>query len=227
VESHGDRPARRGIKPGSYRPGAATRSTPRTAPHWRSPRRRTAPRRHAARSTASGTPAGHFVPATDGSPLEGRPATPDDAPAVRRIARIAWHAAYDDLLGPDRVEALVDEWHDAERLRGTFADPDSAHAAIDEATGGAEAELVRLYALPDYWGSGVGSALLDAIAEDLRAADVGRLRAVVAADNDVGRRFYDRHGFRCREERAAELAGASLREVVVVADVGTLGVGRD
>jgi len=196
--------------------------------------------------------------------MEVRPATPDDAPAVRRIARIAWHAAYDDLLGPDRVEALVDEWYDAERLRGTFADPDSAHvavttgeaaeestagrqratggapadaegrepvafahAAIDGATGGAEAELVRLYALPDYWGSGVGTALLDAIAADMRAADVERLRAVVAADNDVGRRFYDRHGFRRREERAAELAGASLREVVVVADVGTLGVGRD
>jgi ribosomal protein S18 acetylase RimI-like enzyme len=174
-----------------------------------------------------------------------RPVTPGDAAAVARIARTTWHAAYDDVLGPDRVARIVDEWYALDRLResldavdtghvvvrtgrGEPTDPDPIGFATARVEGGrAAAELDRLYALPDEWGSGAGHRLLDAVVADLRAEGVDRLRAVVLADNDVGRSFYDRRGFAVHERRTETLAGAPVETVVVVADVADLVPGTD
>ena len=40
-----------------------------------------------------------------------RPAAPDDAWAIHETARESWHAAYDEILGPDRVDEVVDDWY--------------------------------------------------------------------------------------------------------------------
>ncbi|AEH36685.1 GNAT family N-acetyltransferase [Halopiger xanaduensis] len=45
-----------------------------------------------------------------------RRATTDAAPAVREIARESWHAAYDDILGPDTVADVTDDWYAIEEL---------------------------------------------------------------------------------------------------------------
>lgn len=45
-----------------------------------------------------------------------RRATTDAAPVVREIARESWHAAYDDVLGPDTVTDVTDDWYAIEEL---------------------------------------------------------------------------------------------------------------
>lgn len=40
-----------------------------------------------------------------------RPATTDDVWAIHETARDSWHAAYDGILGPDRVDEVVDDWY--------------------------------------------------------------------------------------------------------------------
>ncbi len=40
-----------------------------------------------------------------------RPVTLEDVSAIRRIARESWHAAYDEILGPEGVEGLIDNWY--------------------------------------------------------------------------------------------------------------------
>ena len=40
----------------------------------------------------------------------------DDAAAIQAVARDSWHAAYDDVLGPERVDDTVSSWYDPERL---------------------------------------------------------------------------------------------------------------
>ncbi|WP_339102479.1 GNAT family N-acetyltransferase [Haloterrigena salinisoli] len=40
-----------------------------------------------------------------------RPATRDDAWAIHETARESWHAAYDGILGSDRVDEVVDDWY--------------------------------------------------------------------------------------------------------------------
>ena len=131
------------------------------------------------------------------SHISVRPAAAADVPAIQRVARAAWHAAYDDVLGPDAVETLQDRWYDGEGLRASIeADPavfalavadgepaGFAHARPDDA---GDWHLARIYVDPDRWGEGVGTALLERVESDLRTRGVEAYRLAVLAGNDVG-----------------------------------------
>jgi len=158
--------------------------------------------------------------------FEIRAATAEDAPDIQRVARAAWHAVYDDIVGPERVTETVDAWYDPDRLveddvrdpdrpfvvaiRGEdervlgFAEAavaDEADAAEDADEGDATADwhLYRIYVHPDAWSEGIGSALLERIETALRERGVETLRVSVLADNDVGVSFYESRGFELLE----------------------------
>ncbi|OAQ52383.1 GCN5 family acetyltransferase [Natrinema mahii] len=169
-----------------------------------------------------------------------RPATVDDVWVVHGIARESWHAAYDDILGPRRVDAVVDEWYALGDLESSIAAATGredaaflvAEAAGDD--GGDEprmdtdrcgfahaipwpedasvAFLARLYVHPAVWGEGVGTALLEAL-EAALAGTAERLRLAVLAANDVGIAFYESRGFDRVGTRPSDL-GEGLEEHV-------------
>ena len=150
-----------------------------------------------------------------------RQATLEDVWAVHETARESWHAAYDDLLGPDRVDDIVDEWYaigdiessiseaidraDARFLVAESADADTPQNDADERCSGFAhvvpwpeddrvGYLARIYVQPSLWGRGTGTALLDALERQVTPV-FDRLRAAALADNDVGVSFYDSSGF--------------------------------
>ncbi|MFC7044516.1 GNAT family N-acetyltransferase [Halobacteriaceae archaeon GCM10025711] len=156
-----------------------------------------------------------------------RVAEPADARAIRRVAREAWHAAYDGILGASTVDEAVDEWYNPERLAESAATADHVFlvaAAGDDVVGfthggpwqeeGSTAELYRLYVRPGYWGHGVGTRLLDAAGARLRERGYDRLRLVVFADNDVGVTFYETRGFERVAEHRDRVAGEEYPEYV-------------
>lgn len=162
-------------------------------------------------SGITGAPAGTTI----------RPATPDDAAAVRAVGRASWHEAYDDLLGPETVDETIDEWWDlpglrraAEREDDVFLVAATPEAATDGIVGVAHAhpdrgeagvyELGRIYVHPDWLGEGLGTALLDEIRERLPDA-TDRLRLVVLAANEAGVSFYESSGFERVDRRVAGL----------------------
>jgi ribosomal protein S18 acetylase RimI-like enzyme len=138
-----------------------------------------------------------------------RPATASDTGAIRAVARASWHAAYDPVLGADRVDDVVDSWYDPERLVTDDVEPDERplFVADDGGTvvGFAEAvpddedddtaHLYRIYVHPDAWGGGIGGSLLDRIERVLRERGFEWLTLSVMAENDVGVRFYESKGF--------------------------------
>ncbi|WP_440770511.1 GNAT family N-acetyltransferase [Natronorubrum sp. DTA28] len=165
-----------------------------------------------------------------------RQATPDATPIVHEIARESWHAAYDDFLGPETADEIVDDWYAVDDLEASIAaaterddvtfllavegasersTPDEiggfAHAGV-RPDDGAVATLIRLYARPDVWGSGAGSALLERVEADLRPS-CARLRLTVFAANEVGVSFYESTGFDRIETRPTDL-GDGLEECV-------------
>ena len=79
-----------------------------------------------------------------------RPAETGDVADVRRIARESWHAAYDDIVGPDAVESVVSEWYDLNHLRRSVERDDGVFLVAEtEADGetrtsedGTDAEVV-------------------------------------------------------------------------------------
>ncbi|WP_266075351.1 GNAT family N-acetyltransferase [Haladaptatus caseinilyticus] len=143
-----------------------------------------------------------------------RTAEPTDSTAIQRVARESWHAVYDDIIGAGTVDETIDQWYDMEGLRedATRSEHEFYVSERDDIVGFAHAgpgdgddifQLIRLYVVPDAWGSGLGGRLLDRVEERLRARTVERVRLSVFADNDVGVGFYESRGFERVEEREA------------------------
>lgn len=132
----------------------------------------------------------------------------EDVPAVQRVARRAWHAAHDDIVGAATVDAFLQRYYTESRLDDAVTDSDRVFlvATVDgDVVGFAEAgptedartwSLARCYVDPNYWRGGVGTALLDTLESRLRERGGRRLRLVVMADNDDAIGFYESRGFR-------------------------------
>lgn len=136
---------------------------------------------------------------------------PDDATAIREIARESWHAAYDPILGNETVTETIDQWYAVDDLEASIVEARAREDAVfliaevaDEPVGFAHAgphrdrpsvaSLNRIYVHPDWWGEGIGSALLARVEDSLRT-EYNRLYLAVLADNDVGVSFYESAGF--------------------------------
>jgi len=94
-----------------------------------------------------------------------------------------------------------------------------AHAVYSESVG--NVVLRRIYVRPDAWDEGVGTARVRTTARRF-ADDRDRLSAVVLADNDVGRSFYDSLGFETIGRQTTALGGEERAERIVAADLDTL-----
>jgi ribosomal protein S18 acetylase RimI-like enzyme len=154
-----------------------------------------------------------------------RPAEASDAPAIRGVARDSWHAAYDDILGAERVDGMVDEWYVVDDLETAIGDY-VFHVAVSTdgsvvgfANAGPNPEydegtdkLYRIYVDPDHWGVGIGTRLLDAVEAELEDADTERLRLSVLAENTVGVGFYESRGFERVASGDVELGGETYIE---------------
>ncbi|MBV0901396.1 GNAT family N-acetyltransferase [Haloarcula salina] len=146
-----------------------------------------------------------------------RPAEPVDVADIRRVASAAWHTVYDDILGAETVDDLLDEGYATEVLErmielddiGLFvstADGDVVGYASCGMTDAAGFGDLDLYVHPDYWGEGIGTDLLNRGESHLRDLSVRKIRDEVLADNEVGNGFYRTH-FEKIGERTTEVAG--------------------
>jgi GNAT superfamily N-acetyltransferase len=106
--------------------------------------------------------------------MQFRPARPSDVEAISDVARESWHAAYGDFLSTVTIDETVDAWYDPADLREQLAEG-AFVVAVDEVDGvvafahavvggdGTRPTLTRLYAREAYWGSGVGTRLLNRV----------------------------------------------------------------
>ncbi|MFC7046262.1 GNAT family N-acetyltransferase [Halobacteriaceae archaeon GCM10025711] len=81
-----------------------------------------------------------------------------------------------------------------------------------------EALLHSLYVAPDCWREGAGTALLERGVEQLPDR-LDRLKLGVLPDNEVGRSFYDDHGFEVVGEDVYEMGAASYDVLVLARDL--------
>lgn len=156
-----------------------------------------------------------------GSEVFVRRARRGDVADIQRVARAAWHAAYDSILGGGVVEEILEEWYSregitagVERDAGVFLVATGDDGVVGYAHAGPEGErnryrLYRLYVHPDEWRSGVGTRLLDAVETALSAEGVREYALEVLAANDVGVSFYEARGFERVTETETELAGVT------------------
>lgn len=158
-----------------------------------------------------------------------RPARRDDVPAIQRVARRTWHAAYDEILDPEVVDTTVDEWYADAVVADTVSDDAITYLvatddgvigyAFGSPAGDDVASLSAIYVHPDRWGDGVGSRLFDAVTDRLRDRGFKRLEIRVLADNDRARAFYERHGATLVDRQQIGLAGVTVAEVTYERDL--------
>jgi ribosomal protein S18 acetylase RimI-like enzyme len=154
--------------------------------------------------------------------VEIRPAEPGDLPAVRAVARRAWYAVHEPIVGAENVEQFLEEYysHDAlvERFNadGPFLLADE-EAVVGFAVAGSAEEpsvfvLDRIYVHPDRWGEGIGGRLLRGV--ECRAEDTGgeRIRLDVMAENDRAVGFYKAAGYKRIGEHDDNRVGTTVYE---------------
>lgn len=163
--------------------------------------------------------------------MKFREAIPEDAEAVQRVARQSWHEAYDGIIGEEAVEEKINEWYDIHALEESIEHEDSPmlvaadNDIIGFAQGGpsedgpADVCLWRIYALPAYWGDGVGTTLLNKLCSILRLEGHDSIWLSVMAENSVGRAFYAKHGFETHEKQTIELAGQEVTDMILIRDL--------
>ena len=140
------------------------------------------------------------------TPVAVRDATADDAEAIARVATASWRDTYRDIFEAEFIEQFLATNYSPESLTAAVARAearDDTHFLVAERGGEIVAfanfgvgprgpELGRIYADPAHYGTGAGSALMDALEDRL---DVDSYVLDVHSRNTRGRDFYDRRGF--------------------------------
>lgn len=151
-----------------------------------------------------------------------RPASVEDASAVRAVAQRSLTAACDGRA-PETIRGAVDEAYDGSALRRAIQRPEvatlvacvdgGADAAGDPAgdvvgyvsgvqTARREGHLPALCVAPGRWREGIGTALAERAISALHYRGVRRLELSVLADDEPGIAFCESRGF----ERAGRQA---------------------
>lgn len=145
----------------------------------------------------------------DSSPIT-RPIRLDDIPDVVEVAGAAWRAAYSDILPAE----VFDQWSIAEAAKGwreIVDDPERTTLVIetegrvrgyvgfgrardDDLDPAHTAEVYGLYVHPDWWGRGLGWALLQAAYRVLVERGYRGVSLWTMRDNARARQFYERAG---------------------------------
>lgn len=78
------------------------------------------------------------------------------------------------------------------------------------------AELICIHSLPDNWGKGYGSRLMDRVLDDIYAAGYGKIMLWVFDENMRARKFYEAKGFK---ESATQKEMSGVVEVMYVKEI--------
>jgi len=134
---------------------------------------------------------------------------PDDVNAVFEVARVAWQFTYATIFDAAFIDQFVSTNYAPDRLRALVPMVAAREMFFDVALDGSRiigfcnigltprgAELFRVYLRPAYIGMGVGSGLLERGEHFLRMRGAPSYHCFVHKDNELGKRFYLRRGFR-------------------------------
>lgn len=139
-----------------------------------------------------------------------RAAVPADAEAMARMHWLSANTAYgrDDPL--ERRLAAAQRIFDEDETRPFVAEHDDG-AVVGVLTVGDD-ELYAIYVHPDYWGTGVGQALLERAETELaKTCATASLTCMVG--NARARRFYERNGWSLGETLVEPHFGGEPTEV--------------
>jgi ribosomal protein S18 acetylase RimI-like enzyme len=146
-----------------------------------------------------------------------RAAVPADAPALAKLGKESFIAAFGHLYTPKDLTAFLEKVHSIQAVAQEISDPtltyrlasDSPDGALtgygklrypssyaDLAEGTNPIELGQLYTDPTRTGQGIGAALMEWAIDEARSRGCDSMVLSVWSENLGAQRFYQRYGFR-------------------------------
>ncbi len=140
-----------------------------------------------------------------------RDATEADARAFAYIICESWKAAYVDIISPEEMARKADIEVRTERFQTILSERNGQYyLAFDGETPCGlctsrssrdedlpdYGEVVAIYTLKEYWGTGVGKMLMDTALAELKRLGYKKVLLWAFEKNDRARRFYEKYGFK-------------------------------
>lgn len=158
-----------------------------------------------------------------------------DVRGLIRAHGLAWREAYDGLLPSEILQSQpvnpteedVQQWQkdlgenqegilvavDGERVVRGWADIRWGESETKEFVGDSDAGLKAIYTEPDWWGEGIGTALLERGLEILPES-IDTVRLEMFAENDIASQFYESKGFEQTGTGEYDIGGCSYPTVI-------------
>lgn len=146
--------------------------------------------------------------------MELRPATSADVPALARLGRESFVAAFGHLYSAENLNAFLEQVYSEASVREEIEGEECIHQLADDGTrllgyvklrypswyledsdAANPIALGQLYTQPDCTGQGIGAALMEWAIAEARARGHDAIQLSVWAENFGGQRFYQRYGF--------------------------------
>lgn len=143
-----------------------------------------------------------------------RPASPEDAPALARLGRESFSAAFAHLYRPEDLAAFLEQVHADDVVGREIADPAITHRLAwegealigyvklrspswyaEHSDAANPIALGQLYTDPARTGQGIGAALMEWSLDHARAHGHDAIQLSVWSENYGAQRFYQRYGF--------------------------------
>ena len=143
-----------------------------------------------------------------------RPASLDDTPALARLGRESFCAAFEHLYAKADLDRFLEQVYSERAVGEEIADDKCIHRLADDgerllgyckmrapswyaehSDAADPIALGQLYTQPDLTGQGIGAALMDWAIAESRARGHDAIQLSVWSENYGGQRFYQRYGF--------------------------------
>ncbi len=138
-----------------------------------------------------------------------RPLQESDAPKIRAVALEAWQYTYRKIFDQKFIENFVNQNYAEEAIASLFPRIQSGSMFFDVAEYGSRiigfcnlginnqsAELYRIYLRPAFIGQGIGQKMLELCEKFVTEHGLNSYFCFVHKDNEIGKRFYLKSGFR-------------------------------
>lgn len=147
-----------------------------------------------------------------------------DIPTVKQLLLETWIDTYRLILPEYVISKLTSVWHDPKRLEAEANNENIIfQVAVDNGeiiglititkSDGDTADLLRLYVHPDRQRRGIGKILLEQSLAELR--QYKKLRVEVEEDNEKGKGFYNKHGFKEVGKKVENLENVEIKTIIM------------
>jgi ribosomal protein S18 acetylase RimI-like enzyme len=154
-----------------------------------------------------------------------------DADELAALAARTFPLACPPATAPENIASFIDTNLSAERFAEYLADPQRAilTAVLDGRIIGYvmlirgvadDAELSKIYVLPDYHGGGVSTALMDLALATAEKWGAGRVWLGVNQANQRAQRFYAKSGFKINGTRTFQVGVSIENDYLMVRELG-------